>query len=210
MCFFFKKYLSGNILEVGAGNGDFSDKFITEKINSLTMTELDDYNFLYLKKKYKRFKKIKVIKKNIFKIKKKFDVILYLHVLEHIKNDYKELKRASELLKKNGYLIILAPAHQKLFGNLDKRVGHYRRYDKDFFYGENFKAFKKIRFKFLDFFGFFLYYLNNLFFKKEKSPSKYKILLWDKIFTPLTIFLDFAICYTQGKCILAIFQKKNI
>ena len=50
--FFFKKYLSGNVLEVGAGNGDFSDKFITTKINSLTMTELDDYNFSYLNLKF--------------------------------------------------------------------------------------------------------------------------------------------------------------
>jgi SAM-dependent methyltransferase len=205
--FFFKKYLSGNVLEVGAGNGDFSDKFITTKINSLTMTELDDYNFSYLKEKYKKFKKIKVVKKNIFNIKKKFDAILYLHVLEHIKNDNKELKKASELLKKNGYLIILVPAHQKLFGNLDSSVGHYRRYNKEFFSGKNFKDLKKIRFKFLDFVGFFLYYLNNFFFKKENTPSKYKILIWDKIFTPLTIVLDYIINYSQGKCILAVFKK---
>ena len=27
----------------------------------------------------------------------------------------------------------MAPAHQKIYSNLDKAVGHFRRYEKDFF-----------------------------------------------------------------------------
>ena len=33
---------------------------------------------------------------------------------------------------KNGFLIILVPAHNKLYSNLDKAVGHYKRYEKSF------------------------------------------------------------------------------
>ena len=35
-------------------------------------------------------------------------------------------------LKKNGYLIIMVPAHQKIYSNLDKEVGHFRRYEVNF------------------------------------------------------------------------------
>ena len=52
---------------------------------------------------------------------------------------------------------------------------------------------------FLDFFGYFLYFFNNLFLKKEVYPSKFKILIWDKIFTPITIIIDFLIGYKFGK-----------
>ena len=39
--------------------------------------------------------------------------------------------------------------------------------------------------------GYFLYYLNKFFFKNEVYPSKLKIFIWDKLFTPLTVIADF-------------------
>ena len=56
-----------------------------------------------------------------------------MHVLEHIEDDSKEIQEAVKKLNDNGILIIMVPAHQKMYSNLDKLVGHYRRYDIDFF-----------------------------------------------------------------------------
>ena len=53
------------------------------------------------------------------------------NVLEHIKNDILEINNALEKLNFGGYLIILVPAHNKLYSKLAKAVGHYRRYDKN-------------------------------------------------------------------------------
>ena len=47
---FFRKFIKGDILEVGAGCGSFT-KFYAKKFNSVTLTELDEKNFLDLKKK---------------------------------------------------------------------------------------------------------------------------------------------------------------
>ena len=58
---------------------------------------------------------------------------MYLHVLEHISDDIHELKSAMDKLNNNGYLVIMVPAHQNIYSNLDKAVGHYRRYEKEFF-----------------------------------------------------------------------------
>ena len=100
----------------------------------------------------------------------------------------------------------MAPAHQKIYCNLDKAVGHFRRYEKDFFY-KKFNFLTLINFKFLDSMGYLLYLLNKIFFKKETFPSNLKIFLWDKIFTPITIIVDFITSYKFGKCIISIYKK---
>lgn len=204
---FLKKYIKGNILEVGSGCGSFTRNYFNKKIKKAILTETDEYNFVNLKKIFRNNTKIKVQKKTIDKISGKFNAILYFHVLEHIKNDDLEIKNAVKNLKKNGYLLIVVPAHQKIYGKLDKLVGHYRRYDIDFF-KKKINAIKLKKLIYLDFMGYMLYFLNNIFFKKETFPSKFKIFIWDKIFTPITIIVDFIIRYRFGKCILVIFKKK--
>ena len=203
---FIKKYLKGDILEVGAGCGSFTKNYLNKSINSVTLTELDKKNILDLKKKFKKNTNIKILNKTIEEVNEKFDSIIYLHVLEHIKNDEQEILNATKRLNKNGFLIIMVPAHQKIYSNLDRAVGHFRRYEIEFF-NKNFKSLKKINIKFLDTMGYFLYLFNKFFFKKEVYPSKFKIFIWDKIFTPLTIIVDFIFRYRFGKCILVIYKK---
>ena len=203
---FIKRFLKGNVLEVGAGCGSFTRNYLNKKIDSLLLTDLDKNNIHELNQKFKNNSKIKITSKKLNNIKKKFDTIIYLHVLEHIKNDKSEIKFALKKLKKNGILIIMVPAHQKIYSNLDKAVGHFRRYDFKFF-KKNFKSLETVNIKFLDSMGYFLYYLNKIFFKKEIYPSKFKIFIWDKFFTPLTMIVDFLSGYRFGKCILAIYKK---
>tara|TARA_B100000886_G_scaffold301883_1_gene231618 strand:+ start:3783 stop:4466 length:684 start_codon:yes stop_codon:yes gene_type:complete len=202
---FFRKFIKGDILEVGAGCGSFT-KYYAKKFNSLTLTELDKKNFLDLEKKFSKTENINILNSAVEAIDRNFDTIMYLHVLEHIKNDEEELKKAINKLNSNGYLIIMAPAHQKIYSNLDRAVGHFRRYEKEFFSKELF-GLKREKFISLDSIGYFLYLLNKIFFKEEVYPSKLKIFLWDKIFTPITSIVDFLLMYKFGKCFLAIYKK---
>ena len=100
----------------------------------------------------------------------------------------------------------MVPRHQKLYSNFDKSVGHFRRYEIDFFKKNLCKLDRKLLLS-LDFVGYILYSLNRIFFKEEKFPSKIKIFIWDKIFTPFTIILDFLSNYKFGKCIIAVYKK---
>ena len=137
-------------------------------------------NIRDLNKKFKNFKNIKILKKTISKVKNKYDTILYLHVLEHIKNDQNEIKEAKKRLKKGGHLLFMVPAHQKIYSNLDRAVGHYRRYERKFF-KENFLNLKRVRLFSLDIIGYLRYFLNKSFFKNEVFPSRFTIFMWDKI-----------------------------
>lgn len=201
-----RKFIKGNVLEVGAGCGSFTRNYYKTSLEKITLTETDDKNFNSLKNNFSHKDNIEVLDLPVYKIDEKFDSILYLHVLEHIKDDNKEIYEATKKLKSGGYLIIMAPAHQKIYSNLDKAVGHFRRYEEDFF-KKKFDNLELVKLKFLDSMGYVLYFLNKLVFSKETFPSNFKIFLWDKIFTPITIFFDFLTNYKIGKCIVAIYKK---
>ena len=203
---FIKKYIKGDVLEIGAGCGSFTRNYVKPDHKNITLTELDNKNILDLNQKFKNFKNIKILNTTISKIKNEYDTILYLHVLEHIKDDQNEIKEATKRLKKGGHLLIMVPAHQKIYSNLDRAVGHYRRYEREFF-KEEFLNLKRVSLFSLDIIGYLLYFLNKIFFKKEIFPSRLKIFIWDKIGTPLTAIIDRLTNYNYGKCIIVIYKK---
>ncbi len=202
---FVKKFIQGEVLEVGAGCGSFTRDYFNSNLN-ITLTETDQKNYEDLKKFFYKKNNVTISNNKIFDIDKKFDTILYLHVLEHIEEDRKELENAYEKLKKGGRLIIMVPKHQKLYSNFDKAIGHFRRYELDFFEKNLINLERKLLIS-LDSVGYILYFLNKIFFKNETFPSYLKIFIWDKIFTPFTILLDFFTNYRFGKCIVAVYKK---
>ena len=202
------RFLKDDVLEVGAGLGSFTRGYM-KNFHSITLTDTDDNSFNLLKKNFLHDQNVNIIKSSIKDIEKKFNTIIYFNILEHVKEDKLEIKTALEKLNNKGYLIILVPAHQKIYSKLDKAVGHYKRYDIDFFKENKFENSKIIKLHFLDFFGYLLYYLNKTFFKEETYPSNLKIFIWDKIFTPFTIIADYLTGYKFGKNILCVYQKIN-
>lgn len=128
----FKKYLKGNILDVGCGIGNFTNELL--KYGEVYAIDIKG---IYLEKtKIATGGKAKVgfgdIEKGRFFFKnERFDSIVCLNVLEHIKSDKKALNYLSKLLNPNGHLIIIVPSHPELYGEFDKSIDHFRRYQKD-------------------------------------------------------------------------------
>ena len=58
------------------------------------------------------------------------DTILCLNVLEHVEDDLGALRRLHAALVPGGRLLLLVPAHQRLYGAIDRAIDHYRRYDR--------------------------------------------------------------------------------
>jgi len=202
-----KRFLKDDILEVGAGCGSFTKSYMSN-FHSITLTDMDNNSFNLLKRNFINEKNVNVIKSSTKNIDKKFNTILYFNVLEHVKEDKLEIKTALEKLNNGGHLIVLVPAHQKIYSKLDEAVGHFKRYDIDFFKKNKFENSKIIKLHFLDFFGYLLYHLNKIFFKEETYPSNLKIFIWDKIFTPFTVVVDYLTGYKFGKNILCIYKKE--
>ena len=201
-----KKYYKNDFLEIGAGIGSFTDRY-KKNIKNIFLTEVDKNNLNILKEKYKNDANITVLESEIINVSQKFNTIAHFNVLEHIKNDKDEIINCLGKINKDGYLVILVPAHNELYSNLDKDVGHYRRYKKSFFQNLNLSNGLIVELKYMDCMGYILYYMNKLIYKKETCPSSFKIFVWDKIFTPLTILVDFITSYKFGKNILCVIKK---
>jgi predicted SAM-dependent methyltransferase len=56
------------------------------------------------------------------------DTLVLLNVLEHIKDDTTALKKAFNMLKPGGSIILEVPAGPRLYDNYDKALNHFRRY----------------------------------------------------------------------------------
>lgn len=125
-----KRYISGDILEIGAGIGNF-----TKPLSQKGRVTAIDIERKYTASLNKSFKSVQVgygdiEKGNYFFKDRKFDTIVCLNVLEHVKDDRKALKNMKRLLAEGGRLVLLIPAHHILFSKFDKILGHYRRYSK--------------------------------------------------------------------------------
>ena len=60
-----------------------------------------------------------------------FDTVISLNVFEHIEDDVLALQNTRKVLQPGGKVILVVPAHDFLYGTMDRSIGHYRRYSKD-------------------------------------------------------------------------------
>lgn len=138
----------------------------------------------------------------------RFDTIIYLDVLEHIKDDRSEVKTVMQHLSIGGHLVVLAPAHQWLFTPFDTAIGHYRRYNKKSLTSAIPNSLDCIKLIYLDSVGL-IASLGNRIVLKSKTPTKQQIRLWDKVMVPLSKSIDPILQYSLGKSILGIWQKQS-
>lgn len=127
-----KKYLKSPVLELGAGTGNISSYFTN--IKDLSISDVDPILINQLRRKFKKHNNISITfldVENVNKFDKKFKSIYSVNVLEHIKDDLKALRNINSLLLKDGKFIALVPAKKAAFSRLDKKLGHYRRYEKE-------------------------------------------------------------------------------
>ena len=106
-----RPYLVGDVLEVGAGIGG-----TTRALNDGTQRRWvclePDAEFAKKIRSMNHVQNCEVVVGMLPDVspQEKFDVILYIDVLEHIKEDAAELVLAAQHLKANGAIIVLAPA----------------------------------------------------------------------------------------------------
>lgn len=156
----FEKYLGGRILEVGCGIGNFT-KILTSHGEVFAI----DIEKKYLNRVEQDNEKVKAgfgdIENGKYFFKDtKFNCIVCLNVLEHIKNDELALKNMYKLMVDGGKLILLVPAHQFLYGGIDQAIKHFRRYEKNnlakILEGMGFKVITARRLNFLGAIGWFI------------------------------------------------------
>jgi hypothetical protein len=207
-----KNYLVGEVLEVGAGLGSTTQLLLSGNQKRWVCLEPDVTLLEHIKALIQQSQLPKIceprhgILQNLYG-HELFDVILYIDVLEHIELDKSEMKLAAAHLKDEGKLIILAPAHQRLFSPFDHAIGHYRRYNKTMLFSIAPENLRCIKIMYLDCVGLFASLANRLLLRK-KRPNKKQIFFWDRFMIPVSRKIDPVIGYSAGKSILGIWSKR--
>ena len=118
------EYLSGcrSVVDFGAGIGTLSVLYRAETGVVPHCVEIDPQNIDTLRERGL------AVYGAITEVPGEIDGVFSSNVLEHIEDDEAALRQIFATLKSGGRLVLYLPAFMVLFSELDRTVGHYRRY----------------------------------------------------------------------------------
>lgn len=124
----------GPMLEIGAGIGTFSRLLLAAGASPLLLVEPEAACVAELRRVFADDARVEVVDEllpespTLREHPASYRFALCQNVLEHIEDDVAALAAVVEALEPGGELAVLVPAHPFLFGRLDRRFGHFRRY----------------------------------------------------------------------------------
>lgn len=211
----FRPFLGKNLVEVGAGSGSFSEMLLGEKPESLAMVEPSEM-FSHLRQNVSQietetrttfYQAIFAEARAGIINQKRPDSVVYVNVLEHIEDDSAELEMIYDTLENKGRCFIFVPALMALYGDFDRRIGHFRRYTKSEI-EEKCRAagFKVLKSKYFDFAGMLPWYVKYKLLKSDSLESG-AVELYDKFVVPAIRLAENLITPPVGKNLLLIAEK---
>jgi SAM-dependent methyltransferase len=201
------RWVRGDVLEVGAGIGTNTRELRTPAVKSWLCLEPDASLAAQASELVAALPNCDVLVGTTETAALgSYDCVLYIDVLEHIERDRDELERAAKLLKADGFLVVLCPAHQELYSELDRAVGHFRRYDAETLSACGPTSLTLEKVYYLDSVGM-LASLANRAVLKSGQPSVGQIKVWDRVMIPLSRLLDPCIGYKLGKSVVAVWHR---
>ena len=130
-------YLGRRVLEVGSGIGNMSAHMLGADPEQLVLTDTDAWYRDQLRERFEGRAEVRVDHLTLPDptararfADDRIDTIIALNVVEHIEQDVAALRTMREVLVDGGRIVILVPALQALYGEMDRELGHFRRYSR--------------------------------------------------------------------------------
>lgn len=206
-----RPYLCGDVLEVGAGIGS-NTRFLNKFANGRWVClEPDPELADQLRKNLNGSPEAsgcEVVCGTLRQIHNdsRFDTVLYIDVLEHIEDDAGELKLAGERLRPGGRIVVLSPAHRRLYTAFDAAIGHFRRYDRQSLRRISPPELRLEKLFYLDSCGVLLSAANRLLLR-QSMPTKEQLAVWDKWVVPMSRVVDPVLMHRLGKSIVGVWRR---
>ena len=204
-------WLGGTAAELGAGIGSFSALFAGNVI-SLDAIEPSAALQARLQHNVGSLGNVRVLHQTAEgwlanATPAQYDCVVMINVLEHIRDDAAVLRGIYQSLKPGGRLIVFVPALQFLFSNIDRQVGHFRRYERIELNSVLSKAgFKIADLRFFDILGILPWLVMNTWLgKTEFNPGL--VGLYDRIGVPFTRAVESIVAPPIGKNLIAVAIK---
>ncbi len=127
----FRRYLGQHVLEVGCGSGNFTT-LIAADGRQVTACDLHAPYVDIARARLAAYPQARVLCADATRADfgGNYDTVVLLDVLEHIEDDVGFLTRLRATLRPGGRIVLKVPAYRWLYCDMDRAIGHYRRYDR--------------------------------------------------------------------------------
>ncbi len=128
-----RSHIGDEVLEIGAGIGNLAGRLMGKRALYMA-AEKDPLHLHALRNRFLRTPNVVVrridpeVASDLSGLENSFDTVLCLNVLEYVQDPAAVLVSLSATLRPNGALVVLVPQGPGLYGTLDHRLGHLRRY----------------------------------------------------------------------------------
>lgn len=205
-------YIRGRVLEVGAGLGATTAALWNSSVESWLCLEPDPALAAQLERRFAGASytpQLIIGTVDDLKGTDRFDCILYIDVLEHIRDDRDELRRSCRHLKPGGNIVVLSPAFQSLYSPFDKALGHERRYTAKSLAAVFPDGLERRKVFYADSAGALLSFANRLLLRQE-LPNRKQIRVWDRGVIPISRrFLDPIARRWFGRSVIAVYSRQG-
>ena len=129
-----RPYLGQRILEAGCGLGNFARYLMDREL--YVGIDVFPGSVAHVEETYRLQPNVRAFVGDVtsdeFLAFSRFriDTVVSINVLEHIEDHVGAFQNMCEVLQPGGRLALVVPAHRRLYGSMDRAIGHRRRYDK--------------------------------------------------------------------------------
>jgi len=206
------RYLGQRIVELGAGIGNFTECLLDREL----VVAVDNYPpcIEYLEKRFSGRGNVIAVKMDIASreieslSRYKPDTIVCINVLEHIEDDGVALSHMFQVLPKGGRIVLFVPAFRFLYGDIDRVVGHHRRYSKrELKERLSFAGFQIRDVSYMNSVGTIGWFLNNKILKRKEESSS-QVMFYDRFVVPWLKYLEYYLPPPFGLSLVAIGEKQ--
>ena len=134
----FRGRVGGRVAEVGAGIGTYTERLLAcRSLEELLLIEPEPACLDVLEERFGGDPRVRIAGEalphppSLLDEAATFDFIVALNVVEHVEDHYAAVATMVGSLAQGGSLTLLVPAHPFLYGPLDRRYGHSRRYTRE-------------------------------------------------------------------------------
>ncbi len=203
-----RERLGHRVLEVGAGLGAITARY--EQGREVVANDVSPECVQALRERFAAHPNVRVEDRDLrtLDLEARFDSVLMVNVLEHIADDAGALEGLGRLLVPGGNIVVYVPALNGLYGALDRKIGHYRRYSV-WRLGEVFReaGLEPVELRWVNFIAIPAWAAFGRGDVDDRQRSGNLLSLWDRVAVPAGRFLEAHVRVPIGLNVLGVARR---